>query len=131
VGVVTSMGSTDLHTYTFRHNIATAGKLFYRLRIAERSGISNYSPTIVLGNKEKTGVTVYPTFITSGLVNIIATSPVDKIEIMNINGQRILSKNMGSADGYFQLPLPSVPKGVYYMQIAGKDFHQTEKIIIQ
>jgi glucose/arabinose dehydrogenase len=131
IGTVSSVGSTDLHNYTFRHNTITTGKIYYRLRIAELSGISNYSPTIVLGSKEKSGVTVFPTIITSGFVNINAASPVEKIEIMNISGQRVVSKNMNNADGYFQVPLPSLSKGVYYIQVRGKDFNQTDKIIIQ
>lgn len=131
IGTVPSIGSTDVHTYTFRHNIVSNDKLFYRLRITEQSGTFNYSPTISLGSKDKNGVTVFPTLITSGIVNVNAASPVEKIEIMNISGQKIVSKDMNNADGYFQVVLPPVPKGIYYMQIRGKDFHQTEKLIIQ
>jgi glucose/arabinose dehydrogenase len=130
-GTVASVNRPDLHTYIFRHVIVMPGKIFYRLRITELDGSYNYSPAITLGSKEKTGVEVYPTFITSGMVNIVAASPVEKIEIININGQKVVSKNMSNVTGFFRIPLPLASKGVYYMQVAGKDFHQTEKIIVQ
>ncbi len=130
-GIVESVNRADQHTYVFRHNIMSTGKLFYRLRIMELDGTFNYSPTIALGSKEKTGIEVFPTIITSGLVNINAASPVERIEIINTSGQRVLSKAMNNVTGYFQISLPSMPKGVYYMQATGRDFHQTEKIVVQ
>jgi glucose/arabinose dehydrogenase len=130
-GSVSSIGSTALHNYTFRHNTLTTGKIYYRLRIAELSGISNYSPTIMLGSKERAKAIVYPTIITSGPVNITAASPIEKVEIMNISGQKVVVRNMNNANGFFQVPLPSLPKGIYYIQLSSKDYHQTEKIIIQ
>src|SRR6185436_11526920 len=130
-GIVDAVNRPELHTYLFRHNITTSGKLFYRLRIDELDGTFNYSPTISLGSKEKSGAEVFPTLITSGLISINAVSPVEKVDLINTSGQRVLSRTMSSVTGYFQVPLPAVPKGVYYIQIAGKDFHQTDKIIIQ
>jgi len=130
-GSVESVNRPDMHTYIFRHNIATPGKVFYRLRINELNGTFNYSPTIALGSKEKTGAEVYPTLITSGLISINAASPVQRVDLITTSGQRVLSRTMSGATGYFQLPLPSVPRGVYYLQIAGKDFHQTDKIIVR
>jgi glucose/arabinose dehydrogenase len=131
VGSVSSIGSTDLHNYTFRHNTFTTGKIYYRLRIAELSGISNYSPTIVLGSKERAKAIVFPTIITSGSVNVTAVSPVEKVEIMNISGQKVVVRDMTNATGFFQVPLPSLPQGIYYIQLSSKDYHQTEKIIVQ
>jgi glucose/arabinose dehydrogenase len=130
-GTVDATNRPELHTYIFRHNYNTPGKLYYRLRIVELNGTSEYSPTISLGSKDKKGVEVFPTLIVSGIVNINAASPVDRIDILNTNGQRMLTKSLNNITGYLQIVLPSLPKGVYYMQMRGKDFHQTEKIIVQ
>lgn len=130
-GSVNSVNNPNPHSYNFRHVITMSGRIQYRLKLVEASGGHNYSAIINLGTRTNNAATVYPTAVTSGHVNVIAGAPIDKIEIMNINGQRVLVRNMNNSTGYFQVALPTLPKGLYYMQISGKDHRQTEKIIIQ
>lgn len=129
-GEVLSLNNANRNNYSFRHHFNIPGKIFYRLRIAEMDGSYEYSPVIAIGG-DKTPITVYPTTVTTGQVNIISGNPVDQINLINASGQQVLSKNMNGVDGYFTLSIPSLPKGMYFVQLAGKGFRETKKILVQ
>ena len=104
---------------------------FKRLPRALPRHTHKYSPVIRIGADAKKELKIYPTSITNGLVNIISGQPVERIIVTSINGVQLLSKEMNGATGYFNLALPALQKGIYIIRVSGKDFHQTEKIIIQ
>ena len=130
-GEVSAVNNSNGNTYSFRHIIATSAKTFYRLQIAELNGRRAYSPVIVIRGDDKVIVKVYPTVISTGTVNIIAGKPVEKITVVSPDGRQVLSRNIDRTDGYFSLSLPALQKGMYFIQVSGKDFQQTEKIFIQ
>ncbi len=101
------------------------------LSIFRRQHTHKYSPVIRIGADAKKELKIYPTSITNGLVNIISGQPVERIIVTSINGVQLLSKEMNGATGYFNLALPALQKGIYIIRVSGKDFHRTEKIIIQ
>jgi glucose/arabinose dehydrogenase len=117
-------------TYQFNHTISS-GALFYRLRIIETDGRSYYSPVIRLGGTDKGKVQVYPTLVTNSTVNIVAAEPVQQITLFNVEGRQVMSKTMNGQDGYFQLNIPVLNKGMYYLRIQGQNNATTEKLIIQ
>jgi glucose/arabinose dehydrogenase len=118
-------------TYTFDHLIINTMVLFYRLKIVEADGRYTYSPVISLGKKTGTPVIVYPTVITTGVLNVVAGESIDQLDLYNTDGRRVFARNINGQSGYFTVPLPSLPKGIYYLRLSGKELRQTEKIIIQ
>lgn len=118
-------------SYTFNHNINSTGATFYRLRIEETNGRFYHSPVIRLGAADRGKVQVYPTVVTNNNVNVITSDPAERITIFNTEGKQVFQKALNGQDGYFQLNLPALTKGMYYVRIMGKEFAVTEKIVIQ
>lgn len=131
VGEVLSENSVNRNTYPYRHNIVNTTTVYYRLKISELSGAYEYSPVITIGADTKAGLRIYPTSITNGLVNIVSLQPVQKIIITNTTGLQLFSKEMSGASGYFNIVLPALQKGLYFIQVSGKGFQKTEKLIVQ
>ena len=45
--------------------------------------------------------------------------------------QQVFAKDLQGQNGYFLLSLPFLSRGVYYLQLQGSAWRQTEKIVIQ
>ena len=130
-GEVLSGNIVSRNIYTFRHIQSNTTTIYYRLQMSELNGTHKYSPVIRIGADAKTELRIYPTSVTNNLVNIISGQPVERIIVTSINGVQLLSKEMNGATGYFNLALPALQKGIYIIRVSGKDFHRTEKIIVQ
>lgn len=131
VGELSSANDPNRKIYTYRHNTVNTKTVYYRLKMTELGGTYEYSPVISIGADTKTGIKIYPTSITNGLVNIISWQPVERVSITNTTGIQLLSKEMNGASGYFNVTLPALQKGIYIIRVSGKDFQKTEKIVIQ
>lgn len=127
-GEIMAANNPQRSEYSFRHSILMTGKLFYRLRINETDGRREYSPVISVGAAGKDGLQVYPTIVTNGSVNIIAEWPVQKVNLLAADGRLVYAKDM---NGFFPLGIPALPKGMYLLQVTGKDMLKTEKIFIR
>lgn len=121
----------DGGAYTFQHRINPMERIFYRLKIVEMDGRSYYSPIISLGKRDVTRAVVYPTVITNGQVSINASEGIEQLEIFSTNGARVYAKNLNGQSGFLSISLPGLAKGMYLLQLNGKTFKETSKIIIQ
>jgi hypothetical protein len=117
--------------YTFRHYTNTGGRIFYRLYIVDADGTTNYSPVISINNAAGTGIKIYPTIITTGKLHINSGKRIDKLLLFTVAGKPILTKEMNGTIGYFFIVLPALQKGMYIIQLTGRDFQKSQKIIIQ
>ncbi len=71
---------------------------------------------------------IYPNPST-GLVTINCKSGIfDKIEIINVTGQKVHSVNITSKN--IQIDLSNLAKGLYFVKIKGENYYKTEKLII-
>ena len=130
-GEVVSANNTSRSIYLYRHTTINTTNVYYRLKMSELNGTHKYSPVIRIGPDKETGVKIYSTFITTGLVNIISWQPVERVTITNTTGIQLFSKEMNGATGYFNIPIPALQKGLYIIRVSGKDFQQTEKLVVQ
>lgn len=118
-------------TYLFNHPVSVTGPLFYRLRIVELVGGDSYSPVISIGQVTPRKIKVYPTLINSGQLNINTGISIDRIDLYSVDGRQVFTKTLQGQNGYFLLSLPSLSRGIYYLQLQGQGWKQAEKIIIQ
>jgi glucose/arabinose dehydrogenase len=117
-------------TYSLNHRIINTTAMFYRLKIVEMDGRFTYSAVISLGKTDNTPIIVYPTVITNNMMNIVSVNPITQLDLYSTDGRRVFGKNVNGQTGYFSVALPSLTKGIYYLQLSGKELRQTEKIII-
>ncbi len=129
-GEVSAIFSND-GKYYYDHEFVNSGVVSYRLRIIATDGRYFYSPDVRVGKGAVQKINVYPTIVTTGVVNVDSPEAVENIEIVSAGGQRILLKNMNGQKGYLRVPVSSAPRGIYFIAISGKTWKQTERIVVQ
>jgi hypothetical protein len=128
-GEVAALNQPGDLTYNYRHYIAGATRLFYRLRIEDNNGSISYSPIIDLNGKGS--IKVFPTVITSRVIQVTSDEPIMRVNIIDNNGKIVMSKQTGGQQGYFTVPLPAISKGLYFVQLETKAGTETVKVMVQ
>jgi hypothetical protein len=116
--------------YSFLQNNPPQGKAFYRLRMVDIDGKSEFSKTIAMkldcGNRQ---VFVYPNPVTD-VLNINISNSQDnstRAKLFDANGRLIYSNNMVS--GTNTINMANLPKGIYLLQLINTTEVQNLKII--
>ena len=116
--------------YAFRHYTTETGKLFYRLQIKENNGVITYSPVIAINGKEA-GIKIFPTILTSNMLQVVSEKEVTGLKIMDSNGRLVLAKQMNGQYRYFTVSLPVLSHGIYLVQLQTESGNETVKIIVE
>ncbi len=130
-GEVAALNQPDNQLYNFRHYTLETGKLFYRLQIEENRGGITYSPIITINSKEDGSIRVFPTIVTTNILQVIAEKKVIAIKIMDNNGRLVLTKQTGGQEGYFTVPLPALSRGMYWVQFQRASGNEMVKIVVE
>lgn len=130
-GEVTATNNTSGSTYSYRHTLSNAGKLFYRLLMRNTDASSRYSTVILIGGKKAGDIKVYANLVQNNRLELNASIPVEKINVFTLDGKEMFKSSFNGRQGYFSVQLPNLARGIYFINILGKDYIKTEKIIIQ
>ena len=77
-------------------------------------------------------IELYPNPVKDGQFSVESSAPIHKIEVMDIPGSLILSKEFSGTYPDYLFDLPEVKKGVYFVRIHFSDQKtQTRKIIVE
>ena len=130
-GEVTATNNTSGSAYSYRHTVSNAGKLFYRLLMRDMNGGFSYSSVISMGGKNSGDVKIYTTIVQNNRLELNASVPIEKINVFTTDGRVMYNSSLNGRQGYFSVALPGLAKGIYFINIVGKDYSKIEKIIIQ
>jgi glucose/arabinose dehydrogenase len=130
-GNVQAQNSSLGHSYAFRHTTADTRKTFYRLQMRDMDGSSRYSSIIAVGGNDKGSVTIYPTVLQNNTLQLTGNISLNSLSIFNSAGKEVHKNNLDGMQGYFSIQLPGLAKGIYLVNVVGKNFYQTKRIVIQ
>ncbi len=130
VGQVIASRNISGSNYSFHHSVVTAGIAFYRLAIEEDNGQINFSPVVKVSGSEGK-IKIYPTIVRDGIINIVSNRPVEKIQVTNNIGSKVFEKNLKTLSGATAIVLPSLAKGIYWVQVITGNNLEKYRIIIQ
>ncbi|OJV56126.1 MAG: hypothetical protein BGO31_18830 [Bacteroidetes bacterium 43-16] len=121
--------------YTYTDKATPNGKSYYRLRLADRDGVYNYSNTVNVHSDCKTQrIEVYPTKSEGTVsINLPAGYEGGTIELVSISGQSVKVSGTGTIDqpGLHQLNLKGLAQGTYLVKVSkGNEVH-TFKVVFQ
>ncbi len=133
VGQLVATNSRAAKTYSFSDNGASAGKIYYRLRMVDRDGKFTYSPVreISLNCSGKNSVQVYPT-VTTGQVTVKLPQGFENasIAVYNSVGTQVISEI--SKTPFRTLNLKSFASGTYFVRIINDGaVVMTSKVLLQ
>jgi len=108
----------DTRSFLYRVKVETNDGKFYNLRIA------------LLEGNDIPPVKIYPTMIEGNTINMQAGLPVERVNIFSPDGRQVFAKEMAGFTGATQIVIPSLSKGMYWMNFYGSGWQSTSKFII-
>ena len=129
-GIVAASRDPNGSNYSFQHHFNSSADLYYRLAIEDDDGQIAYSSIIRLSSNKK-GIKIYPTIITTGILNIQTERPATKLQIISANGVMVFQKELYEFTGTTSISIPRFSKGIYVVQLHMNDGIKREKIIIE
>jgi glucose/arabinose dehydrogenase len=115
--------------YYFKHSIEVNGRLFYRLDMIDRDGSHAYSRIITTnalagqGNELK----LFPAVNSYGQLQVQLNEPFASLQVINMYGQKLITRNLQNQSGIFRLNTSGFSKGTYIVVAsrAGKTVSKT------
>lgn len=114
VGTVPATTESD-DSFTFRHLPPAGGIAYYRLRLLEADGRSNYSKIISVQLAERPGVSAYP--LPAGDVLWIEARQIAGTTGTLLNMQGMVLKTLTFYSDKQQVDLGSLPQGMYFIRL--------------
>ncbi|MCZ2224972.1 MAG: T9SS type A sorting domain-containing protein [Chitinophagales bacterium] len=115
-----------------------SGNNYYRIKAIGKDGKITYSSTVLVRMSEKgSSITVYPNPIKDRKMNILSENLAKgnyEIQIYNLSGQLMYSSTINHNGGTasYSVSLPnSIISGMYQLAIKGKDYNNTQSIIVE
>jgi glucose/arabinose dehydrogenase len=119
VGEIAASGNTSGSSYVFTHQPSTQATAFYRLRMLERDGGSNYSATVRINGKGS-NYQLYPTLVKERRFYVVSDGVLNKVQVLNSNGSLVYEQNTNTVSGQILVQLPSLAKGMYFVRMIGE-----------
>jgi hypothetical protein len=116
--------------YLVKHQTFDIRPLLYRIRMEGLDGKSNYSRAILLDGIALSPVKLYPTIISGNEINIVADFPIERITVFSGSGQQVFTKEIGGRRDYISVTVPSLAKGMYWMNFTGQGWKTTTRFIV-
>ena len=126
IGVVKATNSSTAQLYLFNDENATdLDVAYYRLKVIEQNGNSNYSNTVVIHNLKQiaSSINVYP-IPTKDWINIETQEAILNVKIHDVRG-----KVVSEINGQNKIDIGQLRTGVYIMKVETKSGTTTHKII--
>jgi hypothetical protein len=137
IGSVDASINNAVNNYSFVNPSILSGKAYYRLKIVDVDGRSQYSSVVFLKNITKNKLTLNSTVINNGKLTLSIPELAAgnyQIALYTTNGQLIQSQSINHNGSDF-LQTVSLKKsnvsGVYFVKINGNNFNEQASFIIQ
>jgi hypothetical protein len=132
IDVVPASGSPNGDVYESEHSVSYSDSGFYRLKMVDNNRKWQYSDPIIVRTNKITSFFVYPSVITTHVMNIFITDPFNSLEVVSMNGTMMLKENLSGKTGRINIPLSTnLGAGMYIVQLRNQDQAITQKVIIQ
>ena len=132
LGFIPARNNINGDLYEFEDPVSYSDSAFYRLKIVDNNGKWLYTQPVLFQANKTTTFFVYPSVITSHVINIFLNDPFYSLEVVNMNGEVMLKQNLGGKTGRLNIPIsPNLSAGMYIVQLSNYDKKITQKVIIQ
>ncbi len=130
IGEVAASGLATGTNYTFQHHIVITGTSYYRLAIVDKDGSFHYSTTVHVVAAGDEPISIFPTLVTNGIINVKHVKPGAAIRIIAMDGRQVYQKHV-SDNGTVRCSLPFLNAGIYTVEVMSNGLSKQERIIIQ
>jgi hypothetical protein len=132
LGFIPARNSINGDFYEFEHPVSYNDSAFYRLKIVDKNRRWLYTEPILYHVNKITAFFVYPSVITTHIMNIFLNDPFYSLEVVSMSGAVMLKQNLSGKTGRINIPLSAnLSAGTYIVQLKNYDKTITQKIIVQ
>ncbi len=123
----------QLLNYTSIEENPELGINYYRLKQTDYNGDFTYSKIIAITNNSnyKNSVYLYPNPIKDILSVVTTSSAIENIAIINSSGAIVRTEYFSEESVSVNVDLSTFPSGSYLINIVGKSFNTSNKIVLQ
>lgn len=132
LGFIPARNNINGNFYEFENALDYGDSVFYRLKMVDAKGKWLYTEPVLYKVNKTTAFVIYPSVISSHMINAFLDDNFDFIEVINMNGAVLLKQNLSGKSGKISIPIsPDISSGTYIVQLK-KDYKTvTQKIVIQ
>ena len=132
LGFISARNNLNGDFYEFENPVSYSDSAFYRLKVVDNNGRWFYTEPVLYQVNKITAFFVYPSVITSHVINIFVNDPFYSLEVVSMNGEVMLKQNLSGKTGRFNIPVsPNLSAGIYMVRLSNFDKKITQKVIIQ
>lgn len=132
LGFIPARNSINGNFYEFEHPVAYSDSAFYRLKIVDNNRKWIYSEPILYHVNNTTAFFVYPSVITTHIMNIFLEDPFYSLEVVSMNGNVMLKQNLSGKTGRINVPFSStLSPGIYVVKLKSYDKTLIQRVVIQ
>lgn len=131
ITIVPATNSITTKDYRYNHMVTAGENAWYRLKTFDNNGKIEYSAIIKLGGEAGSSITVFPTIVRNGILNIRLNKPFKKLQLVDMNGRLLRTKNPGPVTGLITMDVGDIGRGTYILKCSSNDTEILRKIVIQ
>jgi hypothetical protein len=132
LGFIPAGNSINGDFYEFEHAVTYSDSAFYRLKIVDNNRRWMYTNPVLYHVNNTTAFMIYPSVVTSHVLNVFLKDPFKFLEVVTTSGEIILKQNLSGKTGRINVPLSSnLSPGTYVVKLTGYNRTFIQKIIIQ
>ena len=132
LGFIPARNNINGDIYEFENTVDYTDSVFYRLKIVDATGRWLYTNPVLYKVNKTTAFLIYPSVISSHMINVFLDDNFDFIEVINMNGAVLLKQNLSGKTGKISIPIsPGISSGAYVVQVKNDYKTVTQKIVIQ
>ncbi|HEY1872467.1 MAG TPA: T9SS type A sorting domain-containing protein [Chitinophagaceae bacterium] len=132
LGFIPATNNINGNFYEFENAVAYDDSVFYRLKVVDRAGQWIYTQPLLYYTHKLVSQFVYPSVITTHMMNIFVNDPFYSLEVVSMSGTVMLKQNLSGQTGRINVPLsPELSAGTYIVQLKNYDKTITQKVIVQ
>ena len=132
LGFIPARNNINGNFYEFENTLDYGDSVFYRLKMVDANGKWLYTEPVLYTVNKTTAFAIYPSVISSHMINVFLDDNFDFIEVINMNGEVLLKQNLSGKSGKISIPIsPDISSGAYVVQLKNHYQTVTQKIVIQ
>ncbi len=116
--------------YIVKHYTNERRPVMYRIRSERLDGTYNYSPVTIFDGVDQPPVRLQSTVVRGNVVNVIADRPVQRINVFSRDGIQVYARDVNGQQDYISTVLPTLNKGMYFINFYGDGWKNTQKIVV-
>ncbi|HUR11318.1 MAG TPA: T9SS type A sorting domain-containing protein, partial [Flavitalea sp.] len=128
-----TVAAHNVKAYAFSHPVSGNNNFYYRLKVVDLDGSSEYSKIVFIRNPFAIGnkkLFVIPSVINNGTLTVHLDKTYHQLQVISLEGKEVYNEKIEGRTGVISLRLPSLRAGHYIVRLSSDAEVLTQRVII-